>query len=219
MFLKRAEKEGQKVSATLAQAKQRRIFRDCPDCPEMVALTAVSFWPAFAMGKYEVTQGQWKAIMGSPPTNLNFENCGLDCPVENVSWNDAKEFIQRLNSKTGKQYRLPSEAEWEYACRAGGRQRYCGSDNEDRVSWYKHNSGNTTHPAGRKQPNAWGLYDMSGNVWEWVEGCYDGNCKRRVLRGGAWDDNAWDLRADGRSGIDPGYRNGSNGFRIARTLP
>jgi len=122
-----------------------KTFRDCPDCPEMVIIPAGSFdmgsnngevnekpvhrvtiAKPFAMGMTEVTQGQWKAVMGNNPSS--FSNCGDTCPVEQVSWNDVQGFLQKLNAKTGKQYRLPSEAEWEYACRAEGKQEYCGSD-------------------------------------------------------------------------------------------
>jgi formylglycine-generating enzyme required for sulfatase activity len=159
--------------------------------------------------------------------------------VEQVSWNDAKEFINRLNAKTGKQYRLPSEAEWEYACRAGGRHEYCGSDSVDSAGWYGAyatpvgNSAKTTNPAGRKQANAWGLYDMSGNVWEWVEDCWHDNyngapsdgsastsgCSgevRRVLRGGSWYLTPDFLRAALRNNSPPDYRFNSLGFRVAR---
>ena len=193
------------------------MFRDCTDCPEMVVLPSGSIGQAFAMGKTEVTQGQWRAVMGNNPSN--FSNCGDTCPVEQVSWNDAKDFISRLNSKTGKQYRLPSDAEWDYACRAGGQQEYCGSDNADSVGWSNANSGSTTHPVGRKQPNAFGLYDMSGNVWEWVADCSNGDCGRRVLRGGSWFDFTDVLRAAVRLGYVPGFRYNCDGFRVARTLP
>jgi len=192
-------------------------FRDCPDCPEMVVLPAGGGRAAFAMGKYEVTQGQWRAIMGNNPSH--FQNCGDTCPVEKVSWNDAKEFIQRLNQKTGKQYRLPTEAEWEYACRAGSQQEYCGSDDVNSVAWYDRNSGSATHPAGRKRPNAFGLYDMSGNVWEWAEDCYDGDCAWRVLRGGSWGDVPRYSRAAFRFRFEPAYRGLIFGFRLARMLP
>ncbi|OGT00964.1 MAG: hypothetical protein A3K04_09095 [Gallionellales bacterium RBG_16_56_9] len=197
--------------------KPGQAFRDCSDCPEMVVLPAGSIGPAFAMGKYEATQGQWRAMMGNNPSS--FSNCGDTCPVENVSWNDAQEFIQKLNAKSGKQYRLPSEAEWEYACRAGGQHEYCGSDSADSVAWYFDNSGNTTHPAGRKQANAFGLYDMSGNVWEWAEDCYNGDCARRVLRGGSWGSSTYGLRAAFRGYGVPGDRGSYVGFRVARTLP
>lgn len=209
----------------LATPKSGESFRDCPDCPEMVVLPAGSSGPAFAIGKYEVTQGQWRAVMGNNPSNFQtstFLKCGDSCPVEQVSWNDAKDFISHLNNKTGKQYSLPSEAEWEYACRAGGRQEYCGSDNADSVAWYGDNSGNgTTHPVGRKQPNAFGLYDMSGNVQEWVEDCYNGDCGRRVLRGGSYDGDLIPLKPGSRTRDSKSGNHGSwtDGFRVARTLP
>lgn len=195
-----------------ATPKSGESFRDCTDCPEMVVIPAGSTGPAFAMGKTEVTQGQWRAIMGNNPSR--FGNCGADCPVEKVSWNDAKDFISRLNSKTGKQYRLPSEAEWEVACRAGRQQEYCGSDSVDSVAWHGENSGDTTHPVGRKQPNAYGLYDMSGNVWEWVGDCYNRDCWKR---GGSFAREPRFARATERE--EGGSRNTDYGFRLARMLP
>ena len=190
---------------------ETEVFKDCPECPEMVVIPA-----GFAMGKTEVTQGQWRAVMGNNPSS--FSNCGDTCPVEKVSWNDAKEFISRLNSKTGKQYRLPTEAEWEVACRAGGQHEYCGSDNVDSVAWHSENSGDTMHPVGRKQPNAFGLYDMSGNVWEWVENCYDGNCALRVLRGGSWINIPRLARAANRSRNEAAIRIDYLGFRLPKML-
>jgi formylglycine-generating enzyme required for sulfatase activity len=193
-----------------------KTFKDCDVCPEMVMLPIGSFQMGgnkfesekpthavvisrqFALGKTAVTQGQWKAIMGTKPSHFS---CGADCPVEQVSWNDAQDFLRRLSQKTGKTYRLPSEAEWEYGCRAGGQQEYCGTDNLGLVGWYVSNSGSTTHPVAGKQANAWGLYDMSGNVWQWTEDCWNnsyngaptdgsgwtsGECTARVLRGGSW---------------------------------
>jgi len=181
----------------------------------------------FKLGKYEVTQAQWKAVMGDNPSY--FENCD-DCPVEQVSWDDVQDYIAKLNRKTGKGYRLPSEAEWEYACRSGGKdERYCGGNNPDSLGWYGSNSGKKTHPVGRKQANGLGLYDMTGNVWEWTQDCWKGSyqgapgdgsawesgeCGRRVLRGGSWDDRPWDLRAairlwntrDNRYSYDSGFR-------------
>jgi formylglycine-generating enzyme required for sulfatase activity len=194
-------------------------FRDCPDCPEMVTLPAGYSVPAFAMGKYEVTQGQWRPIMGNNPSY--FSNCGDDCPVEHVSWNDAQDFIRRLNSKTGKQYRLPSEAEWEYACRAGRQQPYCGSYDPDSVAWYDKNSGLQTHPVGQKQANNYGLYDMSGNVFEWVEDCDNGDCSRSAVVGGSWFTGRYGLhlRLGTRFILGHGLRDRSLGFRVARTLP
>ena len=186
---------------------------------------------SFALGKTEVTQGQWKAIMGNNPSN--FTSCGDNCPVEQISWNDAQAFIQKLNAKTGKQYRLPSEAEWEYACRAGGRQAYCGSDDLDSVAWHDGNSGNRTHPVAEKQANSFGLYDMSGNVWEWVGDSYHADYKgaptdgsawqgddaNRVLRGGSWIVSPRVGHEAGRNWYEPGSSYYNLGFRLARMLP
>jgi len=185
--------------------------------------------PAFALGKTEVTQGQWKAVMGSNPSN--FQQCGGDCPVETVSWPDAQAFIAKLNGLTGKSFRLPSEAEWEYACRAGKETLYCGGDDVDAVAWYGNNSGNTTHPVGRQRANAWGLYDMSGNVWEWTCSAYadhygsgqETDCpataQHRVLRGGSWVDFGRHARSAHRIRFVPGARRSYAGFRLSLGQP
>jgi formylglycine-generating enzyme required for sulfatase activity len=229
-----------------------KTFRDCPDCPEMVEIPAGSFIMGssngepnerpvhgvniarpFAIGKTEVTQMQWQALMGDNPSY--FTSCGDTCPVEQVSWDDTQQYIKKLNAKTGKQYRLPSEAEWEYACRGGNQQEYCGSGNADAVAWNGYNSGSfffkTPHPAASKQANAFGLYDMSGNVWEWVEDSYhdsyngapeDGgawmNGSMHVLRGGSWGYDQPFSRAAARSKFAANYRYYSYGFRLAQTL-
>ena len=190
-----------------------KIVRDCPDCPAMVVIPAGSFRMGendakpvhtvtierhFAMAKTEVTQSQWRAVMGTNPSKL--ARCD-DCPVEGISWHDAKLYVARLSRMTGKIYRLPSEAEWEYACRAGGRHEYCGSDAADSVAWHgallgSGNSDGETHPAGQKQANAFGLHDMSGNVSEWVEDCYHAR-----YAGGPTDGSAWITSEDGRTGV------------------
>jgi len=228
-----------------------QILKDCAQCPEMVLISSGSFdmgsntansdekpvhrvsIRSFLMGKTEVTQGQWKAVMGTNPSQ--FSNCGDDCPVENVGWSDAHSYAQKLSQQTGKSYRLPSEAEWEYACRAGGSQTYCGSDDVNTVGWHNANSDRKTHSVAGKQANAFGLYDMSGNVWEWVEDVWyadysgapsdgsawnsGGDQSQRVLRGGSWFNYPGFLRSAVRIGISPVGRNSSfNGFRIARTL-
>ena len=181
----------------------------------------------FSIGKYEVTQGQWRRIMGSNPAHFN--GCGDDCPVEKVSWNDAQEFIGKLNRQGGNHYRLPTEAEWEYACRSGGKkEKYCGGDNSDAVGWYEGTSGSKTHRIGTKQPNGLGIYDMSGNVWEWVQDWYKPyqsgkqqdptgppSGDNRVLRGGSWDSSAWIVRAALRFNYRPDYRYNNSGFRLA----
>ena len=159
----------------------------------------------FYLGKYEVTQGQWQAVMGNNPAY--FKN-GDNYPVENISWNNAQEFIQKLNQKAGKRYRLPTEAEWEYAARSGGSgEKWAGTSNEAELgdyAWYYANSGNKTHSVGEKRPNGLGLYDMSGNVWEWCQDIYnahayqqhsqtnpiyEGSETSRVLRGEAGSTN------------------------------
>jgi formylglycine-generating enzyme required for sulfatase activity len=128
----------------------------------------------FEMGKCEVTQAQWQAVMSNNPSSFKGDNL----PVENVSWNDAQEFIRKLNQADSKyQYRLPTEAEWEYACRAGTTGDYAG--NLDDMAWYSNNSGSKTHAVGQKQANKWGLYDMHGNVWEWCQDWYDSNYYRQ----------------------------------------
>jgi len=181
---------------------------------------------SFYIGKYEVTQGQWKAVMGSNPS---FFKKGDDYPVEQVRWDDVQAFIRKLNQMTGKRYRLPTEAEWEYAARGGkdgpGNDRY---GNLDDIAWHGANSGGSTHPVGQKQPNAYGLYDMLGNVWEWVQdwfGPYTSSAKTnptgpssgsyRVRRGGSWRSNAIQVRAPFRDGFPLGDRARYLGFRLA----
>ena len=184
----------------------------------------------FELSETEVTQAQWRAVMGSNPSR--FQGCD-DCPVENVGWKDTKEFLQKLNVKATRPYRLPTEAEWEYACRAGTRQQYCGGSRLDSVAWSSNNSGGKTHPVAGKEANAFGIYDMNGNVWEWVEDCYHanyegappdgaawsaGNCTLRVLRGGSWFAEPAYTRSTNRVGHEEGFHNGNIGFRVARSL-
>jgi formylglycine-generating enzyme required for sulfatase activity len=189
----------------------------------------------FAIGKSEVTQEQWQAVMGSNPSY--FSACGDSCPVEQVSWDDVQAYIKKLNAISGRQYRLPTEAEWEYACQAGGQQEFCGGDSADSVAWHNGNSGKffgtSPHPVARKQANTFGLYDMSGNVWEWVADSYhenyngaptdgsawEGSSSMRVLRGGSWGKDAKYGRASARYMFNSGYRDFSYGFRLALTLP
>ena len=192
-------------------------------------VTQVRISRGFWMSKYEVTQAQWEAVMGSNPSV--FPGCGGDCPVERVSWNDVQEFIRTLNERergTGYEYRLPREAEWEYAARAGTTGERHGD--LDAIAWYRGNSGGRTHPVGQKEPNAFGLHDMLGNVWEWVGdrfGRYPGGSvtdpvgsesgSLRVLRGGSWAFIARDCRSANRHGLSPGRRSNFLGFRLLRT--
>jgi hypothetical protein len=173
--------------------------------------------PSFYIGKYEVTQAQYQAIMGVNPSEFK----GSNHPVETVSWNDAQEFITRLKARTGRNYRLPTEAEWEYAAREGknnSNYMYSGSDGIGAVAWYTDNSGSTTHPVGQKLPNALGIYDMSGNVWEWCQDCYDSSCSSRVIRGGGWRSNESGCRVSYRNNSSPGNRYRNLGFRVACSL-
>jgi formylglycine-generating enzyme required for sulfatase activity len=180
----------------------------------------------FLMAKTEVTQSQWRAVMGHNPSR--FVGCD-DCPVESVSWDGVQEYLKKLNARTGKQYRLPSEAEWEYACRAGGSSEYCGRQDIDRLAWSSQNSGGKTHPVGQKLANAFGLHDMSGSVWEWVHDCWNasyagapnsgdawtsGDCGRRVVRGGSWGYGPQYARSSNRLGYDSALRDSDFGFRI-----
>jgi formylglycine-generating enzyme required for sulfatase activity len=182
----------------------------------------------FYLGKYEVTQGEWEAVMGNNPSRFK----GRGNPVENVSWNDVQMFIQRLSAKEGKKYRLPTEAEWEYAARAGTTSQYSFGDDAGRAgqyAWYGKDSG-STHPVGQKQPNPWGLYDMHGNVWEWVQDWYDSSYyaqspandpggpsggDKRVLRGGGWFYSAGFLQSALRFYGTPDGRDEGSGFRLA----
>jgi len=185
----------------------------------------------FYLGKYQVTQAQWKMIMGDTPSRFK----GDTRPVEQVSWNDCQEFIKNLNSREEVDtYRLPTEAEWEYACRGGTTTRFCFGDEETMLSqhaWYGRSSGGETHPVGQKKANAWGLYDMHGNVWEWCQDRYGtypwkavadprgaSSGSGRVGRGGSWNGDAKFCASAYRSRFVPGYRYSSLGFRLARSL-
>lgn len=233
-------------------------FRDCEDaaCPVMVVIPAGSFLmgsPAnekdrsddegpqhrvsvakFAMGQYEVTQGQWKALMGNNPSR--FTDCGDKCPVDNVSWDMAQEFVKKLSAKTGQKYRLPSEAEWEYAARAGTTTAYAfGATLSASQANFSESKIGKTVQVGSYAANGFGLRDMHGNVWEWVQDCWHDNYQgapangrawetecngeaRRVLRGGAWDYHPRFLRSAIRNWGTPDGLNYGAGFRVARTF-
>jgi len=237
-------------------------MRDCPECPDVVVVPGGSFWmgspagtnaagttkapwgqanempqhrvvvPAFAMGKHEVTQLQWTALMGENPSFRKARNL----PVENVTWHDAQAYVRKLSEKTQKNYRLPSEAEWEYAARAGTRTEW-GFAHQIALgdyAWYHAVSEGKTHPVGLKLPNAYGLFDMHGNVWEWVEDCYhdhyvgaptDGSAWKTgcgvhygVIRGGSFDLAPQLLRSAVRYWIYQDRRAYYIGFRVVRDL-
>jgi formylglycine-generating enzyme required for sulfatase activity len=191
----------------------------------------VRFSKPFYMGRYEVTQAQWQAVMGNNPSYFKGSD---DLPVEQVSWSDCRAFCRRLSEKTGRNVRLPTEAKWEYACRAGGTGKYCFGDSEGELiayGWFRKNSGHGTHPVGGKKPNAWGLHDMHGNVSEWCrdwygEKYYQGSPdtdpkgpstgQSRVLRGGSWANLAFDCRSANREARQPLplFRPPYNGFRV-----
>ena len=194
----------------------------------------VTITNSFYLGIYEVTQAQWVVVMGSNPSYLTDDSR----PVEQVSWYDVQDFIAQLNDLEGTdKYRLPTEAEWEYACRAGSTTAYCFGDDESQLTqyaWYRRNAFAPTHPVGQKLPNAWGLYDMPGNVWEWCADWYGSNYyssspgvdpqgpgsgSDRVMRGGSWLSGAGACRSAYRYWNVPDYRDSSFGFRLARITP
>lgn len=174
----------------------------------------------FYIGKTEVTQRLWSAVMGSNPSYFQGENL----PVENVSWYDCQEFVERLNRLTGRIFRLPTEADWEYAARGGNKSRgytYSGSNDVSRVAWYSENSGSTTHPVGQKLDNELGIFDMSGNVWEWCSDGYSSSYSHlrspssRICRGGGWYTAPSYNRVAGRNCHIPDYRSSALGLRLA----
>ena len=239
------------------------VFRDCPECPEMVGVPAGSFmmgspenevnrFPdegplhrvtisrSFSVGKYEVTFDQWDACVaqggcgGYRPVDGGWGRGAR--PVINVSWDDAKAYVDWLSRKTGRTYRLLSEAEWEYSARGGTTTAWaCGAEESciGEIAWGWSNSGRRSQVVGGKRANAFGLHDMTGTVWEWVEDCWHesyagapgdggvrttgGSCGQRVLRGGSWGDDPGILRAASRYRVTTGYRDVYAGFRVART--
>lgn len=230
-------------------------FKDCPSCPTMLVIPPGEFlmghdqWrkhekpvhlvqisQQFAIGQTEITQQQWKSVMGVNPSRHS--KCGEECPVDWISWLDIQKFLQRLNAKTGKNYRLPSEAEWEYACRAGQIHEQCGGNDLDAVAWYLKNSlhaGKTgPSPVAHRRENAWGLFDMSGNVSEWTADCWNpsyegapsdgstwtsGDCTMRPLRGGSHDFTSFLINAANRGRAKIEDRSSSVGLRVARDMP
>jgi formylglycine-generating enzyme len=184
----------------------------------------------FSLGRYPVTQREWKSVMGSNPSQYR----GDELPVENVSWNDAQAFAKALSVRTGRKWRLPTEAEWEYAARGAGKeQKYPGTSREaelEQFAWLDSNSGLKTHPVGTRKPNDLGLYDMAGNVWQWVQDRYDRDYYRqsprlnpkgdpfganRILKGGSVYQEAGFLRVSYRDYQDPEKRGNCVGMRLA----
>lgn len=185
--------------------------------PEMIDLPQ----HGFAIGKYEVTQAQWRKVMGKDPPRLRFPGCD-GCPVEKVSWNDAQIYLEKLSRLAGKRYRLPKDAEWLVACLGGvAGTKFCGGNELDQVAWYwEMDSPNPkkTHPVGGKKPNGFGLYDMSGNVSEWMQDCPGGDCAQRLVRGGGFC-SFWDgVLADFKYGKAPDYLDECTGLRVAHDL-
>ena len=185
----------------------------------------------FYLGKYVVTQRLWEKLMKTNPSY--YKKCGPDCPVDGISWNNAQEFIKKLNAQTGKHYRLPTEAEWEYAARSGGKNEiWAGTSDEKNLgkyAWFFKNSGETTHKVGLKKPNGLGLYDMSGNIGEWCQDWYSDSYyknrpkdnpqgpekgEKRVMRGGSWDDNVIKLRTVSRFSFAPVSNSPIFGLRL-----
>jgi formylglycine-generating enzyme required for sulfatase activity len=185
----------------------------------------------FYLGKYEVTQAQWEKVMGSNPSSL--KDCGPMCPVDNVSWNDAQVFIKKLNEKSNKTYRLPTEGEWEYAAGNGGKNEpWPGTADKAKLgeyAWFAGNSNGVYHKVGEKKPNGLGLYDMSGNVWEWCQDWYSETYYAespkntpsgpatgvfRAARGGSYDNDETSLRVANRDNLTPDSRNGNLGLRL-----
>ena len=247
---------GEDIVQPAASAAVKK-FRDCDQCPEMSIVPAGSFpmggrsvndrpthvvsvTRPFAIGVTTITQGQWDAVMGTRPEEPS--SCGRadDCPKVNVSWDESQLFLGKLSKLAGHHYRLPSEAEWEYACRAGQIQKYCGGDDIDSVAWYGRdgyaggNSAQSIHPVAGRHANAWGLYDMSGNVYQWTEDCWhvdyegapvDGTawitpaCSLRVQRGSAWNDQPGASVPTRRWGWAPSFRASFVGLRVVRDMP
>lgn len=186
---------------------------------------------SYYIGKTEVTQALWTAVMGSNPSYFKGENK----PVEQVSWNDCQEFISRLNSQTGKHFSLPTEAQWEYAARGGRKSqgnKYSGSGDIGNVAWYEDNSSSETHNVRTKSSNELGIYDMTGNVWEWCSDMYGSyssdsqtnptgadSSSRRVIRGDGWGSGAWNCHVSDRNLYAPGGRNYDLGLRLALVAP
>ena len=196
--------------------------------PDFSPAHAVTLTKAFYLGKFAVTQEQYAQVMGTNPSGFK----GANLPVESVPWDDAQAFCRKVSEKTGQTVRLPTEAEWEFACRAGTTTAYYTEADVGQAAWNEENSNGTTHPVGQKEPNAWGLYDMHGNVWEWCQDWYGGyeagtatdpqgpgTGTYRVLRGGSWADCPWGCGSAIRNRSSLGSRDYISGFRVVLAGP
>jgi formylglycine-generating enzyme required for sulfatase activity len=231
------------LSFTSAAVSQDKTFTSPTIGAQFVLIPAATFMTGdvaehqvtiskpYYMQVTEVSQGQWRKVMGTNPSVFNA--CGDECPVENISWIDAQEFIRRLNQKEGvNKYRLPTEAEWEFACRAGSTIKDAPGSAEGKIgdyAWYEANSDRKTHPVAEKKPNLWGFYDMHGNVLEWCQDWYDdypekavkepkgpSSGQHKVMRGGSWLGSPTTLRCTFRSQDYPIVRSNDIGFRLVR---
>lgn len=226
---------GNNVTMKLVQIPEGKFLMGSPetekDRDKSESLNEVTISKPFYMGKYEVTQAQWMAVMGSNPSR---SKSGADHPVESVTWDECQKFCQKLSDKAGKTVRLPTEAEWEYACRAGGQKRYGAGDSDDAFAWYAwYGDDSGHHPVGQKKPNAWGLYDTHGNVSEWCQDWYTATPKigaetdptgpsqgtLRVTRGGSSVHFQGNCRAASRSKNNPASRSGLIGLRVVVETP
>jgi formylglycine-generating enzyme required for sulfatase activity len=232
---------GQGVSLSLARLPAGKFLMGSPKgdmgaandesdrAPNNPAQHEVTLSKPFLIGVTEITQEQYQQVTGTNPSHFK----GADLPVDSVSWEDATRFCKMLSDKTGKVVRIPTEAEWEYACRAGSTTRYFHGDDPDSEeladhAWYEVNAGRKTHPVGLKKPNAWGLCDMGGNLWEWCQDFYAGPYEDksvtdpkgpaaggiRILRGGCWETGRLSCRSTNRGGMIPGRATSRFGFRV-----
>ncbi len=240
------------ATETIPSPNAVKEIQDCPDCPTMIMVRGGTFWmgednpesiayprhqvtvPDFAIGKFEVTQKQWTWLIGKEPS-WKIKACGPDCPISFVNWNQATKFAEQLSEMTGHRYRLPTEAEWEYACRSGGKnETYCGGEDLDELAWYRGRNPQADvilMPVGLNKPNGLGIYDMSGNVAEWISGWYakyeevvDAEALKnnkfvdRILRGGSILSFTKCCRSTERGGAMGLTQSKGFGFRLARDL-
>ena len=184
---------------------------------EMVKVEGNDKVNSFYMGRYPVTQKEWKYVIGDSPSEFKGDNH----PVDSVSWDDTQEFLEKLNEITGETYRLPTEAEWEYAARGGNQSKgykFSGSNNPKEVAWYKDNSEEATHSVGALKPNELGIFDMSGNVWEWCQDWSDEDEDTKVLRGGSWYSDDYFCEVSIRNYYNPDFRYNLLGFRLVKEI-